>query len=330
MLYFTIILGLVFAYVNGMHDGGNVVATAITSRVFSPRKAVIAAGAANFLGSVFLGTHVAETIFRDIISVDIINENTQKICLYFVIASFSGSLVWNVVTWIIHLPSSASHSMIGAMIGAGLAAYGSDCVQWSPIFFKVILAMIISPAAGFIAGLLLDRIFIKLLHNGTVIWNRRITIMHKVSNLLLALSYGSNDSQKVMGLIAIAVLHGSCNSFSIPLWLPAAVGASLSVGTITGGYRMIKTVGMDICKINLKNSFTSQTATIFVMAAANITGLPVSATQVITSSVMGVGSSDTPKSVNWPIAKKILAAWIITIPISAFAGYLVFAGLVRF
>lgn len=325
MLYFIIILGLGFAYINGMHDGGTVVATAISSRVFSPRKAVVTAGIANLFGAVLLGTEVAQTIFANIISIDVIHEESRHLCYYFVIASFAGSMLWNVLTWIIRLPSSASHSLIGSMIGAGIAAYGSGCVQWSSIFFKVILAMLISPLAGFICGLLLNKLFVLLLQHGTVVWNRRITVLHKLSNLLLAFSYGSNDSQKVMGLIAIAVLYGNSGGFEIPLWLIVSAGAALSIGTITGGYNMIKTVGMDICKINLQNSFTSQAATIFVMAAANVTGLPISATQVITSSVMGVGSSDTPKSVNWPIAKKILLAWLITIPVSALVGGLLFS-----
>lgn len=325
MLYFIIILGLGFAYINGMHDGGTVVATAISSRVFSPRKAVVTAGIANLFGAVLLGTEVAQTIFANIISIDVIHEESRHLCYYFVIASFAGSMLWNVLTWIIRLPSSASHSLIGSMIGAGIAAYGSGCVQWSSIFFKVILAMLISPLAGFTCGLLLNKLFVLLLQHGTVVWNRRITVLHKLSNLLLAFSYGSNDSQKVMGLIAIAVLYGNSGDFEIPLWLIVSAGAALSIGTITGGYNMIKTVGMDICKINLQNSFTSQAATIFVMAAANVTGLPISATQVITSSVMGVGSSDTPKSVNWPIAKKILLAWLITIPVSALVGGLLFS-----
>ena len=329
MLYFVIILGLCFAYINEMHDGGTVVATAISSKVFSPRKAVMAAGAANFIGAIFLGTEVARTIFTDIISVNVVRENTQELCFFFVIASFAGSMLWNVLTWIVRLPSSASHSMIGAMIGAGLAAYGCSCVQWASIFFKVILAMLISPVAGFLAGLLLNRLFVWLLQHGTVVWNRRITLLHKLSNLLLAFSYGSNNSQKAMGLIAIAVLYRDDASFSIPLWLILSAGAALSIGTITGGYNMIRTVGMNICKINLRNSFTSQASTIFVMAVANITGLPISATQVITSSVMGVGSSDTPKSVNWPVAKKILLAWVITIPISTLVGYLIFTLLVN-
>lgn len=152
-------------------------------------------------------------------------------------------------------------------------------------------------------------------------------ILHKLSSFFLAFSYGSNDSQKVMGLIAIGLAGHYGTSIEIPLWLIFAAAAALSIGTMTGGYNMIKTVGMDICKIDIQNSFSSQMATISVITVANLTGLPISATQVITSSVMGVGTGNTPKSVNWNVTKKIILAWLITIPASAAIGALVFYGM---
>lgn len=327
MIYIVVVLGLCFAYINGMHDGGAVVATAISSRVFTPRKAVLMAGTANFIGAVLLGEEVARTIFCDVISVTAVTEESQLICYEFVIAAFAGSMIWNMATWFLRLPSSASHSMIGAMIGAGISAYGYAAIEWLPVFLKVILAMVISPIAGFLAGLLLNDLFLRLLRNGTMVWNRRITLLHKLSNVFLALCYGSNDSQKVMGLISIGVLYGSSEAFHIPIWLLLATGGALALGTMTGGYNMIRTVGMNICRIDLRNSFTSQASVIFVMIVANVTGLPISATQVITSSVMGVGSSDTPRNVNWPVAKSILLSWGLTIPVSALVGYGVFTAL---
>ena len=324
MFYFMIAIGLTFAYINGMHDGGTVVATTISSRLISPSRAVFLAGTANFLGAVALGTAVAYTISEDIIAVGPVLAGSKHLCYTFVAASFTGSMVWNLLTWVIKLPSSASHSMIGSMIGCGIAAYGTGCVQWDTILIKVILAMLISPVLGFFMGFFFLKLQNRLLKNATIIWNKRITFLHKLSSFFLAFSYGSNDAQKVMGLIAIGLAGYFGGDIQIPLWLILACSAALAAGTITGGYNMIKTVGMEICKIDLHNSFASQIATISVVTCANVTGLPISATQVITSSVMGVGTGKTPKSVNWSITKKILAAWIITIPVSALTGSLVF------
>ncbi|MGF6375172.1 PiT family inorganic phosphate transporter [Clostridiales Family XIII bacterium PM5-7] len=327
MFYFMIGIGLIFAYINGMHDGGTVVATTISSRLISARKAVSIAGIANFLGAIALGTAVAYTISENIIDVSPILAGSKDLCYTFVAASFVGSLVWNVFTWIVKLPSSASHSMIGSMIGCGIAAYGLPYIQWDSIMIKVILAMLISPVIGFLMGFLFLKLQNRLLKNATIRWSKRIMILHKLSSFFLAFSYGSNDSQKVMGLIAIGLAGHYGTSIEIPLWLIFAAAAALSIGTMTGGYNMIKTVGMDICKIDIQNSFSSQMATISVITVANLTGLPISATQVITSSVMGVGTGNTPKSVNWNVTKKIILAWLITIPASAAIGALVFYGM---
>lgn len=324
MFYFMIGIGLIFAYINGMHDGGTVVATTISSRLISPAKAVFIAGIANFLGAIALGTAVAYTISENIIDISPVLSGKPDTCYTFVAAAFVGSMVWNVFTWVVKLPSSASHSMIGSMIGSGIAAYGFAYIEWYAIFIKVILAMLISPLVGFLFGYLFLRLQNRLLKNATIVWNKRIMFLHKLSSFFLAFSYGSNDSQKVMGLISIGLAGFYSADIEIPLWLIFVCSAALATGTITGGYNMIKTVGMDICKIDIHNSFASQMATIFVVTVANLTGLPISATQVITSSVMGVGTSNTPKSVNWGITKKIILAWLITIPASAAIGAGVF------
>lgn len=324
MFYYMIIIGLVFGYINGMHDGGTVVATTISSRLLAPAKAVCVAGIANFLGAAALGTAVAYTISTNIIDIRPVLSGPQSLCCAFVAAAFTGSLFWNLLTWVLKLPSSASHSMIGAMIGSGICAYGSAYIQWHSIMIKVIAAMLFSPLLGFAAGYLFLRLLEYLLRNGTIVWNRRIQLLHKGSSFLLAFCYGSNDAQKVMGLAAIGLAGFYSTDIQVPLWLLLAASAALAVGTMTGGYNMIKTVGMDICKIDIQNSFASQMSTIFVVMLANVTGLPISATQVVTSSVMGVGASNTPKSVNWAVTKKILLAWLVTIPASALIGGAVF------
>lgn len=328
MFYFVVVIGLISAYLGGMHDGGTVVATAISSRLLTPKKAVILAGCANFLGSICLGTAVAYTISSGIVDVSPMLKENPRTVLFFAASAFLGAVTWNLMTWVKKLPSSSSHSLIGAMIGSGIAAGGIGCIQWPTIIQKIILAMFISPVIGFSFGFLFMKLEKKLLQYGTMVWSRRINRTGKLSSFLLAFCYGSNDSQKAMGLISIGIaafrgLDGTGpENFQIPLWLILAASLSLSLGTMTGGYNMIKTVGMDICKINNRSAFASQISSVFVIITANLTGLPISSTQVVTGSVMGVGTENAPRSVNWSVTGKIVTAWLSTIPVSAaFGGF---------
>ncbi len=320
MFYFMISIGLVTAYIAGMHDGGTIMATAVSSRLFSARKAVLLAGLANFLGAVLLGTAVAYTISGDIIDTAAVLSGSRDLCCTFAAAAFAGAIIWNLITWGLKLPSSSSHTLIGSLIGSGIAAYGTVYIKWHLIFVKVILAMIISPVLGFALGYLFLKLEKRVLQNGTIVWSGRIHLLSKVSSFLVAFSYGSNNSQKVMGIIAMGLAGYLGRDVFVPVWVVASCALALGLGTVTGGYNMIKTVGMDICKIDTQNSFASQLSTISVVMTANVTGLPISVPQIITGSVMGVGTEKTPRAVNWAVSKKIIAAWIITIPISAAIG----------
>lgn len=328
MFYMAIIAGLLFAYINGMHDGGTIVATAITSRLMSPFKAVLLASAANLLGALLLGTNVVQTMLTNIINIDVLMQQGSGIGYTFVAASFIGSILWNLFTWVVKLPSSASHGLIGAMIGAGIASIGTSNILWFTIFMKVILGMFLSPLLGFVFGFLFYRIEISCLRYGTTAWDKKIQILHKISSFFLALSYGSNDSQKVMGLILIVLCVKAESFVSVPLWVIFLCGFFLSVGTFTGGYNLIKAVGFGICKMNLKKSFASQFSAFFVATAANVIGIPISATQVVTSSIAGVGSGESAKSVNWKAIRKILISWVVTIPSAAAVGALVYQGII--
>jgi len=321
MIYIAIILGLAFAYINGMHDGGTVIATTITSRIFAPKRAIKFAGIANFLGGAIMGTAVAYTISNNIVDIKPIMYGSDMLCYTFVAISFLGGMLWNGITWVLKLPSSASHALIGTMIGCGIAAYGLEYIQWGNILVKIVLAMLISPIIGFIAGYIFFVIENKLLSKATVAISRAMIIAHKLNSFFFAFTYGSNDAQKVMGLIAIALAPIFNHQITIPLWLIITSAAMLALGTITGGYNMISTVGFDICKIDMKNSFASQLASNVVITIANLTGFPISATQVVTSSVMGVGSGNTVRSVNWEITQKIIVAWVITIPVTIVMGF---------
>jgi len=324
MIYLIVIAGLITAYINGKHDGGTIAATTITARLASPRRALVISGLSNFCGALLLGTTVAMTIAGGMVDSEaVLSGDRQSACL-FVLSAFAGSMVWNVITWIAGLPSSASHSMIGSMIGCVMIGYGADLVNWNNVFIKVILAMLISPVIGFIIGYILIKIQNHLLRNATMVWGKRIRAMELISTVLLALSYGSNDSQKVMGLTAIGIAAATATDISVPWWLVASCGGALALGTISGGRNMIRSVGKEIVRVDMDKAFASQLSSIIVVEFSNIAGLPISSTQVITGSIMGVGTENTPRSVNWTITGKIIAAWIITLPAAAFMGAMIY------
>lgn len=323
MIYLIITIGSITAFINGMHDGGTIVATSITARIITPKQAAVISGLSNFTGAILLGTTVAYTIATGMVNTDTLLASGKMNVCFFVLSAFIGSIIWNIFTWIASLPSSASHSMIGAMIGCGIAGYGLDFVSWDTFFVKVILAMLVSPIMGFVSGFLFIMIQNHLLRNATMIWDKRIHVLEILATVLLALSHGSNDSQKVIGLMAIGVAGCYGAKIEMPLWLILICAGSLAIGTMCGGYNMIRAVGKNIITVDSDKAFASQLSSILVVEFANLTGLPVSSTQIITGAVMGVGTENTPKSVNWNVAGKIAISWITTIPASALVGALI-------
>ena len=330
MLVLTVIIGLATAYVNGMHDGGTIVATTVTSRIMKPRSAILLAGLACLLGSVLLGSAVQTTMVSGIVNSGAILAGGGKQAALFAVSAFLGSMVWNLITWAGRLPSSASHSLIGSMIGCSMAVCGMDSVIWSSVMLRVVAAMIISPLTGFALGFLLLKLQNRILQRGTIVWTQRVRALDIVSTFLLALSYGSNEAQKDAGVICLGALASGSGSPSDSLTLPylpvsitSLCGLALAIGAMTGGFNMMRTVGRDIVKINTDRAFVSQLSSILVVEIANTAGLPISSTQVITGSVMGVGTEDRPRSMNWEILYKILAAWILTLPAAGLTGAVV-------
>jgi len=321
MLIAIILIGFGFAYINGMHDGGNVAATMIASRTMSPKNAVAFSGCCNFFGGILLGTSVAKTVGAGVVNQDAVIAGQAQMGFIFVICALLGGIGWNIITWIIKIPSSSSHALVGGIIGAGVAAYGFQSVLWQNIFVKVILAMFLSPVTGFIIGFLMIKLERRMLKRGKTVWKSGIEGLQKISMLFLAISYGSNDSQKSMGMIGLglAIAYGN-SQLSIPVWTILGCAGALAAGTVFGGFNMIRTIGMNICKVQKMESCASQLATVCVLTVANITGAPISTTQVLTSSVMGVGSGKNPKYVNWGIVRKIGIAWVVTIPAAALVG----------
>lgn len=308
-----IIIALLFALINGFHDGCNVIATIVTSRSMSPRRALVLACIAEFIGAIALGTAVALTIGKGILSSQVLALpmiTIQKILLSTVI----GAILWNLITWFIGLPSSSSHALVGGMVGSGVVSIGLSGVMWKSFFFKVILPLLMAPLLGFIGGIIIMRLSLAIFRNR----KPSITIVFKkvqaLTMIFLAGSHGSNDSQKAMGIIALSLTAYGSESFSVPPWVVLSCAAAISVGLSFGGWRIIKTIGKQVSKMTPLHSFDSQISSGIIIYFSSIFGFPVSTTQIVGSSVMGVGTGYKAKSVRWSITKDILTAWLITIP----------------
>ena len=332
MLVLTVIIGLATAYVNGMHDGGTIVATTVTSRIMKPGAAIMLAGFSCLLGTLLPEDAVRATMINGIVDSSAVVMSGEKQAALFAVSAFLGSMAWNLITWAGRLPSSASHSLIGSMIGCSIAVCGFSSVIWSSVMLRVVAAMVISPLTGFLLGFLLLKLQNRILRRGTIVWTRRLRLLDIVSTALLALSYGSNEAQKVAGVICLGTLAltGSTSPdalLPVPLSaaeITAACGLALAAGAMTGGFNMIRTVGRGIVKINTDRAFVSQLSSILVVETSNITGLPISSTQVITGAVMGVGTEDRPRSVNWEMLYKILLAWVLTLPAAGLTGAVIY------
>ena len=310
-----IIIALLFALINGFHDGCNVIATIVTSRSMSPRSALVLACIAEFIGAIALGTAVALTIGKGILSSQVFELPMiaiQKILLSTVI----GAILWNLITWFIGLPSSSSHALVGGMVGSSVVSIGLSGVMWNSFFFKVVLPLLMAPLLGFIGGFIIMKLSAAIFRNH----KPSITIVFKkvqaVTMIFLAGSHGSNDAQKAMGIIALSLTACGSGSFSVPLWAMVSCAAAISVGLSFGGWRIIKTIGKQVSKMTPLHSFDSQISSGLIVYFSSILGFPVSTTQVVGSSVMGVGAGYKAKSVRWSITKDILTAWLITIPAS--------------
>jgi PiT family inorganic phosphate transporter len=311
-----IILALAFDYINGMHDSANAIATVVSTRVLSPRTAIILSAALNFVGA-FLSTAVAKTIGKGIVDPALV---TNAI----VASALIGAIFWNLLTWYYGIPSSSSHALIGGIVGAVLSQYGSSELNFDGIF-KIIRALVISPIAGFIGGLVLMIAIMWIFHKspaGKV--NRWFKHLQIVSASFMALSHGSNDAQKVMGIITMALVGAGFyvgQDFHVPLWVVLICATAMAAGTAAGGWRIIKTMGVKMIRLQPVHGFAAETAAAVTILTASHLGAPVSTTHVISSSIMGVGSAKRLTAVRWGTAGQMGIAWILTIPASAGVAY---------
>ncbi|MGL5415530.1 MAG: inorganic phosphate transporter [Clostridium sp.] len=305
-------LALIFDLINGFHDTATAVATTISTRALRPRTAILLCAIFNFIGA-FMGTAVAKTVGDDII-------NHQFLPQWCLVGVLIACIVWNLITWFFGIPSSSSHALIGSLIGAGIAFNGSiDKIQWGNVFNHVVLWLILGPAIGFILGYIIMLALNWGFRNSNVRKSNKLFLRLEVlGTAFMALNHGANDAQKSMGIITMALLSGGViSTFKVPIWVIASCALAMAIGTSIGGKKIIKTMGDKMTKLNPVGGFASQIGAAVSILGATLFDAPVSTTQVMTTTIMGVGASQNIKSVKWGVAKNIVWAWVLTIPLSA-------------
>ncbi len=314
----VIAIALVFDYTNGFHDAANAIATSVSTRALTPRVALLLAAVMNFVGA-FLGTKVAKTVFS------VIEPPAGEHALVVVLAALLGAIAWNLITWYYGLPSSSSHALIGGLVGAGLA--GSVTVQWSSVVDKVVVPMLFSPlVGGLLAFLLMAGILWTFRNKRPGPTNRGFRIAQTVSASAMALGHGLQDAQKTMGVIVLALVTGGYQEgFDIPWWVIILAASAISLGTYSGGWRIMRTLGRRIIEIDPPRGFAAETvASAVLYTAAYAFEAPISTTQTITGSILGAGASKGRKAVRWGVAGNILVAWVLTIPMAGLAAALTY------
>src|SRR3990172_2047621 len=282
-LIFVIVLALVFEFLNGVRDSSNIVATMIASRAFSPGTALGMTAIAEFLGSFLFGVVVAKTIGSDIVDSQVLTLNVLVACLL-------GAIIWNLLTWFFGIPSSSSHALIGGLVGAVFISVGFGAIKVQG-FYKVLIALFVSPLIGFVVGFLVLRIIYFLAKNTTPRINELFSRGQFFTAIGLAFSHGTNDAQKTMGVIILClVISGQLSHFTIPFWVILASATTMAIGTALGGWRLIRTLGGKFYKIRPVHSFATQMTSGVVILTASLIGLPVSTTQVVSSAIIGVGA----------------------------------------
>lgn len=316
----TVAIILIFDLTNGFHDASNMIATVVASRALTPIQAVILVGSFHFIGPILGGTAVANTVgkFVDVSSLGGVESMTIILC------GLTGAIGWNMLTWWFGIPSSSSHALVGGLAGAVIVAAGSQYVVWGLAGLadghitgvsKVLLSLIVSPILGFWAGFLIHRFMALVLRGAKPIANRYLRQFQWLSSAGLSFSHGANDAQKSMGIITmVLVLGGYLEEFVVPMWVIISCALMITMGTMLGGWRIVRTVGFGIYKVRPLHAVDAQLTSAAVIFGASVIGAPVSTTHVVSSSIMGIGASERPKAVRWAKAKEIVSTWMITIP----------------
>jgi PiT family inorganic phosphate transporter len=320
-------IALIFDFTNGFHDSANSISTVVSTKVLSPRNAVVFAAFFNFIAAFGFGVAVASTIAK-IIQLEIV---PTVMVPYIILAALTGAIVWNMITWFFGLPTSSSHALIGGMAGAGISAAGLAAIKWSTVEL-VAAFMIISPLIGFAVGFLFMALVLNITknaHKSTA--ETHFKRLQLCSAAAYSFSHGTNDAQKTMGIIVPLLFSigyfGAAvdpNHLPVPLWVILIAHAAIALGTLFGGWRIVKTMGYKITKLRPVHGFAAESAGAATIIGASIAGIPVSTTHIICTSIMGVGTTMGASTVKWGVARSIALAWILTIPISALIGFVAF------
>lgn len=328
----AVIIVLLFDYTNGFHDAANIIATVIASRAMQPMQAVVLVGFFEFLGPLLGGTAVANTIGKFIDLSDL----QPLMSLTILVSGLGGAIFWNLFTWAKGIPSSSSHALVGGLIGAILLAVDASHVVWGfeellrhghlTGVMKVLLALILSPIVGFWVGYAMHKFFTLLFRAASPRINSKLRWSQYFTAAGLAFSHGANDAQKSMGILTLVLLLGGfIPSFSVPFWVMLACASAMTLGILSGGWRIVRTLGFAIYTVRPLHALNSQLTSASVIFAASMVGAPVSTTHVVASSIMGIGASERPRAVRWGKAGEIVMTWLITIPSAAFVGAIIYA-----
>jgi inorganic phosphate transporter, PiT family len=311
LVIFIILIALVFDFINGFHDAANSIATVVSTRVLTPRFAVMWAAFFNFIAAFGFGTHVARTMGSGMIQLDVVNE-------YVILAGLIGAILWDLITWYFALPTSSSHALMGGYAGAAIARAGFSAIVaggWIKTLTFIVLSPIIGGILGFSLMVVVFRVFRNFLPSSV---DKYFGKLQLVSAGFYSLGHGTNDAQKTMGIIAgLLFTSGYLSAFTIPFWVVLICHAAIALGTMTGGWRIVRTMGQKITKLKPVGGFCAETAGAITLLGTALAGIPVSTTHTITGAIMGVGATRRLSSVRWGVANTIVWAWILTIPLSA-------------
>lgn len=319
LLVIIVISALAFDYINGFHDTANAIATVVSTRVMKPRTAILMAAGLNLVGAM-IATSVAKTIAKGIVDPAMATETV-------ILAAVLAGILWNLITWRFGIPSSSSHTLIGGLIGAGIMHGGKDVVLWGDILKKVLIPLVASPLVGFGVGFVLMTAIAVLFASKNP---RKAGAGFKKAQIFsaaaMAFSHGNNDAQKSMGIITLALVSNKMiPNTEVPMWVKIACAVAMAAGTSVGGWRIIKTMGHRIIRLEPVNGFAAETAGAAVILGASHMGMPVSTTHVIAGSIFGVGASKRISAVRWQVALNMVSAWVLTIPASAIFGMIIYA-----
>jgi len=320
ILWFLVAVALLFDFLNGMHDAANSIATIVSTRVLKPVHAVIWAAFFNFIAFLFFGLHVAHTVGAGIVSVHVVTDRL-------IFGALGGAIVWNIVTWLAGIPSSSSHALVGGLVGAGLAKAGLKAIVWEGVT-KTAAGIVVSPVFGFLMALALVLAVTWLcVRSRPAAVDRLFRSLQFVSASLYSLGHGGNDAQKTMGVIAVLLYaHGGGHgAFQIPLWVVLSCQAAMALGTLSGGWRIVHTMGSRITRLSPMQGFCAETGGAITLFTATYLGVPVSTTHTITGAIVAVGAARRTSAVRWGVARGIVVAWLITMPMAGLVAAALYA-----